>query len=75
MRAHLATGRDDRPLRTVTYSYIPLLTVICVTWRSIPQGEMIERIDANADATIGNVEEAHTQILKYKSYVAGRRKS
>ena len=37
------------------------------------QGETIERIDANADATIGNVDEAHSQILKYKSHIAGNR--
>jgi len=37
------------------------------------QGEMIERIDANADVTLGNVDEAHTQILKYWSYISGNR--
>jgi len=37
------------------------------------QGEMIERIDANADVTLGNVDEAHTQILKYRSYISGNR--
>ena len=37
------------------------------------QGELIERIDANTEASVNNVEEAHNQILKYSKYVQGNR--
>jgi syntaxin 5 len=37
------------------------------------QGELIDRIDANADVTIGNIEEAHSQIHKYQKYIKGNR--
>ena len=39
------------------------------------QGELIERIDANTEASVNNVEEAHNQILKYSKYVQGNRGS
>ena len=35
---------------------------------------MIERIDTNTGATIANVDDAHTQILKYREYITGVRR-
>ena len=37
------------------------------------QGELIDRIDANADVTLGNIDEAHTQIQKYQRFIKGNR--
>jgi syntaxin 5 len=37
------------------------------------QGETIERIDQNVDETMSNVEQGHTQLLKYFKAVSGNR--
>ena len=37
------------------------------------QGEMIQRIDTNADGSQANVGEAHTQIQKYQRSIAANR--
>ena len=37
------------------------------------QGELLDRLDANTDASVANVEEAHGQILKFQKTVKGNR--
>ena len=37
------------------------------------QGERIERIDLDTEASVANVESAHVQIQKYAKYVSANR--
>ena len=37
------------------------------------QGELIDRIDANVEASVGHIGEAHEQILKYQKTMKGNR--
>ena len=37
------------------------------------QGERIDLVDANAEASLGHIGEAHEQILKYQKHMRGNR--
>jgi len=37
------------------------------------QGELIERIDSNTEAALGNIGEAHSQISRYQRTISGNR--
>jgi syntaxin 5 len=49
------------------------MTICLVHVQVAQQGEMTERIDANVEETLGNVDNAKQQLLKYLNNISNNR--